>query len=187
MDKIVPYLIPYKPIISLKFFDQDKASFLSNQILFSLKFVLNQKRHCACGPANGNGLAAAARPDPPPFRPMPHARWMTTPTIPFSREHPTTRPSAPLHSGELVEPVPGRWNPSSAPDFIQATPSIASTGESLLEPLHPRLAAPLLILYSSLRCRARRSRTPFLGAPPPPRSAATLGLLLRLHAAPPSR
>jgi hypothetical protein len=66
MDKVVSLLIPYKFIIYLKFFDQDKADFGSNQILFGLKFILNQKRHCARGTAHGNGPSAATRPDPPP-------------------------------------------------------------------------------------------------------------------------
>jgi hypothetical protein len=57
------------------------------------------------------------------------------------------------------------------PDFIQASPSAASTGESRPKSLHPRLAAPLLTLYSSSRRRARWSHTLFLRAPPPPRTA----------------
>jgi hypothetical protein len=43
MDKVVPCLIPYNSIFYLKLFDQDVASFLSNQIIFSLETHLNQK------------------------------------------------------------------------------------------------------------------------------------------------
>jgi hypothetical protein len=43
MDKVVPCFIPYNSVFYLKFFDQDKASFLSNQIIFSLEIHLNQK------------------------------------------------------------------------------------------------------------------------------------------------
>jgi hypothetical protein len=104
----------------------------------------------------------------------------------FSRA-PHRRPKSTPPSDELVEPVPGCQNPSSVLDFVQPTPSTASTGESHPEPLHPRLATPLLSPYSSSRCSAHRSGTPFLRTPPPPRIAATSGLLRRLHATPPSR
>jgi hypothetical protein len=141
MDKIVPYLIPYKPIISLKLFDQDKASFLLNQILFSLKFILNQKWHCSCGPANGNGLAAAARPDPP-FRPMPHARWMTTPTIPFPVSTPPRDRAYPCTPESSLSQFPGAGTLpprriSSKARCRPPPPVRASLSPSTLDWLHP--------------------------------------------------
>jgi hypothetical protein len=148
-------------------------------------------------------LLRVARPNPPPSSAWRFRHWtpyhplLSSSSVPRNRKRASTAltipfrvstpPSAPLHSGELVEPVPGRRNPSSTPDFVQATPLTASTGESHPEPLHPQLAAPLLTLYSSSRHRARRSRKPFLGAPPPPRIVAVPSLLRHLHAAPPSR
>jgi hypothetical protein len=43
MGKVVPCLIPYKLIFLFKFFDQGKASFLSNQIGFSLEIHFKSK------------------------------------------------------------------------------------------------------------------------------------------------
>jgi hypothetical protein len=43
MGKVVPCLIPYKLIFLFKNFDQDKASFLSNQIAFNLEIRFKSK------------------------------------------------------------------------------------------------------------------------------------------------
>jgi hypothetical protein len=43
MGKVVSCLIPYKLIFLFKFFDQGKASFLSNQIVFSLEIHFKSK------------------------------------------------------------------------------------------------------------------------------------------------
>jgi hypothetical protein len=43
MDKVVPCLIPYNSVFYLKFFDQDKANFLLNQIMFSLEIRFKSK------------------------------------------------------------------------------------------------------------------------------------------------
>jgi hypothetical protein len=90
------------------------------------------------------------------------------------------------HSLSLSTPPKNQAHPRTL-DFVQATPPTASTGESCPEPLHSRLATPLLTPYSSSRHRSRRSRMSFLGAPPPPRTTPAAGLLRCLPATPLSR
>jgi hypothetical protein len=146
--------------------------------------------------------------------PPPSSAWCCphrTPTIPSSllpqchatakgRRHPRhslfsraphRRPKSSLPSDGLVEPVLGRRNPSSTPDFIQATPPTASTGESHPEPLHPRLVAPLLTpilprdaghVGAARRSSEHRHR---LG-PPPHRTSSAIFMSRHCHGEPPA-
>jgi hypothetical protein len=148
MDKVVPCLIPYKSIIYLAIVDQDKAGFLSNQILFSLKFVLNQKQHCARGPAHGNGPATATRPDPPPSHPLPRSRWTTAgrprqPCTAAGARHPHTvllrvarpNPSLPSSFLRVVPPAPDPHHPLLSSSSVPRDHKRASTAPAIPFPV----------------------------------------------------
>jgi hypothetical protein len=96
MDKVVPCLIPYKFIFFLKIFDQDKASFRSNQIVFSLDIRFKSKSALF-------SLAPARRRTPPDRRLSPllprscrDAGPRSPPSSTWCRPHRTPAPLFPL-------------------------------------------------------------------------------------------
>jgi hypothetical protein len=75
--EVIPCLIPYNYVFYLKFFYQDKASFLSNQIVFSLEIRFKSK----------SALFSRARPSSfyPPVGPRAHAQPTHTTSFPCFR------------------------------------------------------------------------------------------------------
>jgi hypothetical protein len=104
MGKVVPYLIPYNFIFYLKIFDLDKASFLSNQIVFSLEIRFKSKSalffrarpstFISLQPAHVQPTCAA------PF-PLPCVHWMTA-ARPCTPEHFLCTGFRPSHAADRL-------------------------------------------------------------------------------------
>jgi hypothetical protein len=99
MDKVVPCLIPYNSVFYLKFFDQDKANFLLNQIMFSLEIRFKSKSALFFRARPSSFLppwSAHAQPTHATPFPCPRVRWTTTarPCRRRPRQDPTSSSSA---------------------------------------------------------------------------------------------
>jgi hypothetical protein len=149
MDKVVPCLIPYNCIFYLNFFNQDKAGFLSNQIVFSLEIRLNQK----------SALLLTDRPSSllSPVGPHLHMQPMhATPLLCLPRHPHATVPTAPgfllrrvspsLCAAPVSDPSPlssMRRRPARPPLLLCPCGTTRTSPLSTLTPLpYPHTARP---------------------------------------------
>jgi hypothetical protein len=96
MGKVVPCLIPYKLIFLFNFFDQDKVSFLLNQIVFSSEIHFKSKSVLL--------LSSPAQLLPSLVGPHLHARPTCTALLPYSHMTPDTTRPAPVSAAPVQLP-----------------------------------------------------------------------------------
>jgi hypothetical protein len=154
MGKVVPYLIPYKLIFLFKIFDQEEASFLSNQIVFSFEIHFKSKLTLL--------LSGPAQLSPFPGRPTPvrtnHAR-RPAPLLPHGTH--VARP-APVSSAPTR--LPGA-RPCSPPPLLLPLCGIAHTRPHPPSSpyVHDRAYSPLLFFSPALALKPPRDP---LSSPP---------------------
>jgi hypothetical protein len=151
MGKVVPYLIPYKLIFLFKIFDQEEASFLSNQIVLSFEIHFRSKLTLL--------LSGPAQLPPFPGRPTPvrtnHTRR------PAPTRHSRRPTSARLQRSHTVAGCQAPFSSSPPPSSVWHHPHQTTPPSSPY--VHDRAYSPSLFFSPALALKPPRDP---LSSPP---------------------